>query len=94
MKIRKAERFATHIATNARVPASAVDVVVLDVSTIGCLIQTQSMLAQVGATILLRLSDRDAVAGEIVWKDQNRCGVKFSRPISEESIDWVETRNN
>jgi hypothetical protein len=94
MKVRKELRFATHIATNARVPSSAVDVVVLDVSTTGCLIQTQSILAQVGATILLRLSDIGEVAGELVWKDKNHCGVKFFTPLAEESIDLVEITIN
>jgi hypothetical protein len=89
MRTRGEDRIATAILVSARMPASEADVVVLDLSSRGCRIQTKSSFVQVGATILLRLSDRDEAAGQIVWKDLDHYGVKFHDEISDEAIDWI-----
>lgn len=89
MQTRRNERVSTNIATVGRMPASFAEVTVIDLSTVGCQIHTCSPLARVGATILLSLSDRDDVAGQIVWKEAERCGVQFFNDLSEEAIDWI-----
>ena len=89
MQTRRNERVATNIATVGRMPASFAEVTVLDLSTEGCQIKTSSTLARVGATVLLPLSDRDDVAGQIVWKEADRCGVRFFNDLPEGAIDWI-----
>ena len=93
MKLRRAARVETRIEIDARIPASSVAVTVLDISTTGCSIQTDSTLARVGGTIFLKLSDHEGVAGQIVSNDEKRYGVEFYKPVSEETIDWIAAKN-
>lgn len=89
MKLRHGDRFASNVVTNARMPASTAEVAIMDISTKGCKIRTSSELAQIGATILIRLPDGGEAAGQIAWKNKEGCGVKFSKPIPEEFIDRI-----
>jgi hypothetical protein len=91
MRERGEERIATAIATIARIPASQTEILVLDLSTQGCRIKTDSGSVQVGATIILRLSDRDEAAGQIIWKKADQCGIRFFKHLSEEALDWIAT---
>ncbi|WP_086436703.1 PilZ domain-containing protein [Altererythrobacter xiamenensis] len=89
MELRQGDRFASRFVTAARIPASNAEVAILDISTTGCKIRTSSELAQIGATILIRLPDGEEAAGQIAWKNKERCGVKFSKPIPEQLIDRI-----
>lgn len=70
-------------------PAAKASVVVLDVSTTGCRIRAGSEFAQVGATILLKVSPRDELAGQVVWRDRGECGVHFHKAIGDDVVDRI-----
>ena len=89
MKTRRQERLTTQLSILARVPAVHVAVTLLDISTSGCRIETDSELAQVGATILLTFSDQFEAAGEVAWRKEGECGVKFHKDIPEETVDRI-----
>lgn len=91
MQEREEERIATAIAAHARVPAFTAEIVVLDLSTRGCRIQACSGFAQIGSTILFRLSDRNEVAGQIIWKNSHQFGVRFFNDLPQKAIDWIAT---
>ena len=83
MDKRKAERFASFVKTEARVPATRVGVTILDISSSGCKLSTQSKLAQVGASIVVSLTDDVVVGGWIVWKSGEVCGVEFDEALNQ-----------
>ena len=89
MQVRNEERFASDISAVARIPATGIETTILDVSSTGCKLAADSNLAQVGATIIIRLSERDEIAGQVVWANRKLRGVKFHSPISDELIDQI-----
>lgn len=89
MRLRSDERIESNIATVARIPATGVEVEVVNVSDWGCRIATPNSGLQVGATILVRLTDQDEVAGQIVWVHRKQCGVRFNSAVSDEVLDEI-----
>lgn len=87
MKLRRHERLAVYITTVAQAPAQAVDVDVLDLSVSGCRIRSFDNALRVGATVVLRLSDTEEVAGQLVWVAKDEGGVEFYKMIGEHAVD-------
>ena len=50
-------------------------------------------MAQVGATIILRLGDLREASGQIAWKQNAECGVVFHKPINTDLIDWIAAQS-
>lgn len=89
MKVREQERVQTHFFSAARLPASHVDVTILDVSETGCRIVTDCRAARIGATIILSLPHGEYASGQIVWKLRTEGGVQFHKPIGLDTIDGI-----
>ena len=89
MAMRKDDRLETRRPTRARFPTSEVEVVLLDLSTAGCRIETDNEFAQVGATIVLTLLAEHEAAGQIAWRRDGECGVRFYKEVSTLVIDQV-----
>jgi hypothetical protein len=89
MEHRRTDRFSTHLQVRGRIPASPIAATILDVSTTGCRLEAASPLVKPGATILLDLPGGGAVAGQIVWRDDAECGVKFHEQISGRIIAQI-----
>ncbi len=75
-----------------RIPATPVNVTVLDLSTSGCLVEATAPLIKQGRTILLSLSDSVEIAGQVVWQDGSRFGVQFHREISTDELSSLMVR--
>lgn len=100
MNKREAERFVSDFATQARIPATRVSVTIVDLSTSGCKLRTESELAQAGSSIVMSFINQLETHGWIVWKSGTECGVQFDNPLPSSLVlelttgsnpgDWVE----
>ena len=86
MERRRAPRTKTSREVIGRIPATPITATIFDFSLSGCLAQTESPLIQRGATILLDLSETDAIAGQVVWREDDRFGIEFHEHISSETL--------
>ena len=62
---------------------------ILDISSGGCRVQTELESMRIGATVILKLSESEQVAGQVAWKQRDECGVEFYRPLADEIIDKI-----
>lgn len=73
----------------ASIPGSDFSVLVRDISVSGCRLSTDSALAQTGSTIIVTLAGQEMASGQIAWVADGECGVKFYRPITEDTVDRI-----
>lgn len=83
---RSGERREINLPTLARIPHADARITVLNLSATGCKLRTDSEAACKGTTVLVRLSAVDEIPGQIVWREQDLCGVHFHREIPAEMI--------
>lgn len=87
MERRDSYRMKTTRRISARVPATPIDVTVLDLSSTGCMIQIDhSAPIAARTTILLALAQHEDIAGEVVWRKRDRAGVQFHERIAVEQL--------
>ena len=93
MRIRDEQRIGTHFRCDAHIPSTVTEVVILDISTTGCRLSEENRIAQVGATIVLHLGDLREASGQIAWRKDDECGVRFHKPINTDLIDWIAAQS-
>ena len=52
-----------------------------DLSTHGCMLHSSRDFVEPGDMILVRLTDRVAVEGKVIWQQQRTAGIEFAEPV-------------
>lgn len=83
------ERSALRIKCRSRRGISA-DLLVLDLSIGGAMVEAQGWSAQVGDRVLVTLPGLSAQPAELVWMEDGRAGIAFEQPLHETVFDRFE----
>lgn len=57
-------------------------VTLYDISCGGCMVETNSSAAEIGANIVVHLNDEAEASGVIVWRHDKNAGIKFDAVLS------------
>ena len=69
-----------------RVPATPIEVTVLNLSATGCLMQVHGERIAPGTTVLLNLTSELEVAGQVVRQAGDQVGLQFHHPLSAQLV--------
>ena len=83
---RGAHRFTANFRVAGRVPATPVEVTILNLSVRGCLLAHAQESIRVGTTIVLDLSQLDAVTGQVVRQSGDQLAIEFHESLSPEAL--------
>lgn len=85
MELRNHSRTAVSAPVKGRVPATPVEIKLVNLSLAGCMVESRSPVPP-GTTILIELAPGEEVAGEVVWGKGTRHGVKFHTALASDAL--------
>ncbi|WAT19246.1 PilZ domain-containing protein [Aurantiacibacter sp. MUD11] len=68
----------------------SVDLLVLDLSAGGCMVEFHGSAARPGERVLVTLPGLSALPGELVWAEDGRAGIAFEAPLHETVFDRLK----
>jgi hypothetical protein len=68
---------------------SASELVVLDLTTAGCLVATGGLTLKVNQRVLVKLLPLEVLAGKIIWVEDRTAGIEFERPLYKPVLDHL-----
>lgn len=71
------------VVVGCRAPATPTLATVLDLSPRGCLVESAEPRISQGSTILMRFPGACEIAGQVMWRQGSRLGVKFNSSLEE-----------
>lgn len=86
MERRSKFRSLTNVVVRCRVPASPDQANIQDISIGGCKIATENFILELGATILLDLTETCQAVGRVVWTNGGTAGIKFESTVPQAMI--------
>jgi hypothetical protein len=76
-----------------RVPATPTLVAVLNISPAGCLFESENPCISRGSTILMIFPLLGEIAGQVVWRERSRIGVKFNSSLGAGVVAAILSRD-
>lgn len=68
------------------------DLLVLDISAGGCMVESRGWAGRPGDRVLATLPGLAAQPGEVVWVEDDRAGIAFEQPLYEPVLIHLEQR--
>ena len=85
--MRSYNRFKTDHKVECRIGRKKGTVSLYNLSSGGCMIETGSKLAEQGVRVEVKLSEKVAMPGKIVWRVDRNVGIKFDLPLHQKVVE-------
>ena len=85
--MRSYSRFRTDTKIQCSIAGDTETVSLYNLSSGGCMIETGSARAEKGARVVVVLSNKAQMEGQIVWRIDHNAGVKFDHPLHQAVVE-------
>ncbi|MDN3645688.1 PilZ domain-containing protein [Pontixanthobacter aestiaquae] len=85
--MRSYNRFRVDQEIDCRIDGKGVVASLYNLSSGGCMIETDEKLAQEGSEVEINLTNKIAMPGRIVWRVSKNAGIKFDLPLHQKVVE-------